>query len=58
VTKLDEKEVEEMIFPAVTVCNMNSFRVKKITRDDYFHAGEHILEIFDSNYNLRARYCK
>ena len=55
VTKLDEKEVAEMIFPAVTICNTNSFRLKEITTDDYFFAGKHILELFDSNYRLRSR---
>lgn len=40
VTKLDEITTLVMVFPAVTFCNLNSFRFSKVTRNDLYHAGE------------------
>lgn len=40
VTKLDEITTPVMVFPAVTFCNLNSFRFSKVTRNDLYHAGE------------------
>lgn len=40
VTKLDEVATPTMTFPAVTFCNLNSFRFSRVTRNDLYHAGE------------------
>ncbi|CAB1336234.1 unnamed protein product [Coregonus sp. 'balchen'] len=40
VTKLDEISTPVMVFPAVTFCNLNSFRFSRVTRNDLYHAGE------------------
>lgn len=40
VTKLDEIATPLMIFPAVTFCNLNTFRFGRVTRNDLYHAGE------------------
>lgn len=40
VTKLDEISTPMMTFPAVTFCNLNSFRFSRVTRNDLYHAGE------------------
>ena len=40
VTKLDEVAAPMMVFPAVTFCNLNSFRFSRVTRNDLYHAGE------------------
>ncbi|KAK0136373.1 Acid-sensing ion channel 1 [Merluccius polli] len=40
VTKLDEVATPAMAFPAVTFCNLNSFRFGQVTRNDLYHAGE------------------
>ncbi|KAK3536205.1 hypothetical protein QTP86_000182 [Hemibagrus guttatus] len=40
VTKLDEISTPLMTFPAVTFCNLNSFRFSRVTRNDLYHAGE------------------
>ncbi|XP_078483012.1 acid-sensing ion channel 2 isoform X1 [Ciona intestinalis] len=53
VTKLDEEEASEIDFPALTICNMNSFRLSAITTDDYYYAGQYMFDIFDNQYNLK-----
>ncbi|KAJ0023422.1 hypothetical protein NQD34_003321 [Periophthalmus magnuspinnatus] len=40
VTKLDEVAAALIRFPAVTFCNLNSFRFSRVTRNDLYHAGE------------------
>uniref|UniRef100_A0A8C9VQS4 Acid-sensing ion channel 1 n=1 Tax=Scleropages formosus TaxID=113540 RepID=A0A8C9VQS4_SCLFO len=47
VTKLDEVTTPVMVFPAVTICNLNSFRFSRVTRNDLYHAGE-LLELLNS----------
>lgn len=40
VTKVDEIVAPAMLFPAITICNLNAFRFSKVTRNDLYHAGE------------------
>lgn len=40
ITKLDEVTAPQMVFPAITFCNLNSFRFSRVTRNDLYHAGE------------------
>ncbi|KAM8966259.1 acid-sensing ion channel 1C-like [Pelodytes ibericus] len=40
VTTLDEMESSLMVFPAVTICNYNSFRKSSLTVEDLVWAGE------------------
>ncbi|KAM4705250.1 acid-sensing ion channel 1C-like [Rhinophrynus dorsalis] len=40
VTTLDEMESTLMTFPAITICNYNSFRKSELTRNDIFWVGE------------------
>lgn len=42
-----------MDFPAVTICNMNSFRLSKVSTDDYYYVGDAIFALFDKEFNLR-----
>ncbi|XP_039267784.2 acid-sensing ion channel 2-like isoform X2 [Styela clava] len=56
VTKLDELEAKIMDFPAITICNMNSFRFSQVTTDDFYYVGRQIFELFDDDYNLRDGY--
>ncbi|KAJ8358965.1 hypothetical protein SKAU_G00154900 [Synaphobranchus kaupii] len=52
VTKLDEVSAPVMIFPAITVCNLNSFRFRSVTRNDLYHAGE-LLALLNRRYEIR-----
>ncbi|KAK2898226.1 hypothetical protein Q8A67_009644 [Cirrhinus molitorella] len=52
VTKLDEITTPVMVFPAVTICNLNSIRFSKITRNDLYHAGE-LLALLNSRHEIR-----
>uniref|UniRef100_A0A8C7CQ09 Uncharacterized protein n=1 Tax=Oncorhynchus kisutch TaxID=8019 RepID=A0A8C7CQ09_ONCKI len=52
VTKLDEIVTPLMIFPAVTFCNLNSFRFGRVTRNDLYHAGE-LLSLLNGRYEIR-----
>uniref|UniRef100_H3BBK8 Acid sensing ion channel subunit 2 n=1 Tax=Latimeria chalumnae TaxID=7897 RepID=H3BBK8_LATCH len=40
VTKVDEVVANNLVFPAVTICNLNEFRFSKLTTNDLYHAGE------------------
>ncbi|MEQ2212072.1 Acid-sensing ion channel 1, partial [Xenoophorus captivus] len=40
VTKLDEVAASMIVFPAVTFCNLNSFRFSQVTPNDLYHAGD------------------
>ncbi|XP_056121209.1 acid-sensing ion channel 1A [Rhinichthys klamathensis goyatoka] len=52
VTKLDEITTPVMVFPAVTICNLNSIRFSRITRNDLYHAGE-LLALLNSRHEIR-----
>lgn len=57
VTKLDEISTPVMVFPAVTICNLNSIRFSRITRNDLYHAGE-LLALLNSRWvNADWRVC-
>ncbi|XP_051894733.1 acid-sensing ion channel 2-like isoform X3 [Pristis pectinata] len=40
VAKLEEVATNNLVFPAVTICNLNEFRFSKLTANDLYHAGE------------------
>uniref|UniRef100_A0A4W3HSH3 Amiloride-sensitive cation channel 1, neuronal n=1 Tax=Callorhinchus milii TaxID=7868 RepID=A0A4W3HSH3_CALMI len=40
VAKLEEVATNNLVFPAVTVCNLNEFRFSRLTVNDLYHAGE------------------
>ncbi|XP_028675305.1 acid-sensing ion channel 2 isoform X2 [Erpetoichthys calabaricus] len=48
VTKVAEVVSGSLVFPAVTICNLNGFRFSKLTRNDLYHAGE-LLALLDVN---------
>ncbi|KAJ7999404.1 hypothetical protein DPEC_G00194050 [Dallia pectoralis] len=52
ITKLDEISAPLMVFPAVTFCNLNSFRFGRVTRNDLYHAGE-LLALLNGRYEIR-----
>ncbi|CAL8402825.1 unnamed protein product [Arctogadus glacialis] len=52
VTKLDEVSAPMMDFPAITFCNLNSFRFSRVTRNDLYHAGE-LLALLNGRYEIR-----
>ena len=45
VTKLDEVTAGNLVFPAITICNLNEFCFKKITKNDMYHVGKLVLFI-------------
>lgn len=49
ITKLDEVAAPKIVFPAVTFCNLNSFRFSRVTRNDLYHAGE-LLALLNGRY--------
>ncbi|RVE73029.1 hypothetical protein OJAV_G00045060 [Oryzias javanicus] len=52
VTKLDEVAASMIVFPAITFCNLNSFRFSRVTRNDLYHAGE-LLALLNGRYEIR-----
>jgi len=40
ITRLDEVNEGNLPFPSITICNLNEFRFKKITKNDMYHAGQ------------------
>nr|XP_020451918.1 acid-sensing ion channel 1-like isoform X2 [Monopterus albus] len=52
ITKLDEVSASQIVFPAVTLCNLNSFRFSQVTRNDLYHAGE-LLALLNGRYEIR-----
>uniref|UniRef100_A0A8C5F1G6 Acid-sensing ion channel 2 n=1 Tax=Gopherus evgoodei TaxID=1825980 RepID=A0A8C5F1G6_9SAUR len=51
VTKVDEVVANSLIFPAVTICNLNEFRFSRLTTNDLYHAGE-LLALLDVNLQI------
>ncbi|KAB0357209.1 hypothetical protein FD755_021246, partial [Muntiacus reevesi] len=47
VTKVDEVVAQSLVFPAVTLCNLNGFRFSRLTTNDLYHAGE-LLALLDA----------
>ncbi|XP_054906354.1 acid-sensing ion channel 1B isoform X3 [Poeciliopsis prolifica] len=52
VTKLDEVAASMIVFPAVTFCNLNSFRFSQVTHNDLYHAGD-FLALLNGRYEIR-----
>ncbi|GCB86134.1 hypothetical protein scyTo_0026841 [Scyliorhinus torazame] len=50
VTTLDEMDSSNMIFPAITLCNQNSFRKSRITKNDLHWLGG-LLGVKPSDYS-------
>ncbi|XP_044300675.1 acid-sensing ion channel 2-like, partial [Varanus komodoensis] len=48
VTKVDEVVAHSLVFPAVTICNLNGFRFSRLTTNDLYHAGD-LLALLDVN---------
>uniref|UniRef100_A0A8C5HV34 Acid-sensing ion channel 2 n=1 Tax=Gouania willdenowi TaxID=441366 RepID=A0A8C5HV34_GOUWI len=46
VTSVDAVVSSILVFPAVTICNLNAYRFSHLTRNDLYHAGE-LLELLD-----------
>ncbi|XP_018527754.1 acid-sensing ion channel 2-like isoform X1 [Lates calcarifer] len=40
VTSVDAVVSSSLVFPAVTICNLNAYRFSRLTRNDLYHAGE------------------
>ncbi|EMP33701.1 Amiloride-sensitive cation channel 1, neuronal [Chelonia mydas] len=53
VTKVDEVVANSLVFPAVTICNLNEFRFSRLTTNDLYHAGE-LLALLDVNLQIPA----
>ncbi|KAJ8783920.1 hypothetical protein J1605_008963 [Eschrichtius robustus] len=51
VTKVDEVVAQSLVFPAVTLCNLNGFRFSRLTTNDLYHAGE-LLTLLDVNLQI------
>ncbi|XP_028931765.1 acid-sensing ion channel 2 isoform X2 [Ornithorhynchus anatinus] len=52
VTKVDEVAVRSLVFPAVTVCNLNGVRFSRLSANDLYHAGE-LLALLDVHLQVR-----
>ncbi|KAJ0001150.1 hypothetical protein NQD34_006170 [Periophthalmus magnuspinnatus] len=46
VTSVDAVASSSLVFPAVTICNLNAYRFSRLTRNDLYHAGE-LLALLD-----------
>lgn len=46
VTSVDAVVSGSLVFPAVTVCNLNAYRFTRLTQSDLYHAGE-LLSLLD-----------
>ncbi|KAK7940614.1 hypothetical protein WMY93_003940 [Mugilogobius chulae] len=46
VTSVDAVASSSLVFPAVTICNLNAYRFSQLTRNDLYHAGE-LLALLD-----------
>uniref|UniRef100_A0A3Q0RKD5 Acid-sensing (proton-gated) ion channel 2 n=1 Tax=Amphilophus citrinellus TaxID=61819 RepID=A0A3Q0RKD5_AMPCI len=46
VTSVDAVVSSSLVFPAVTICNLNVYRFSHLTRNDLYHAGE-LLALLD-----------
>ncbi|XP_029102722.1 acid-sensing ion channel 2-like isoform X2 [Scleropages formosus] len=46
VTRVDAVVSSSLVFPVVTICNLNTYRFSKLTRNDLYHAGE-LLALLD-----------
>ncbi|XP_051572258.1 acid-sensing ion channel 2-like [Myxocyprinus asiaticus] len=46
VTSVDAVVSGSLVFPAITVCNLNAFRFTHLTQNDLYHAGE-LLALLD-----------
>ncbi|TKS92334.1 Acid-sensing ion channel 2 [Collichthys lucidus] len=46
VTSVDAMVSSSLVFPAVTICNLNAYRFSRLTRNDLYHAGE-LLALLD-----------
>ncbi|XP_042163121.1 acid-sensing ion channel 2 isoform X2 [Oncorhynchus tshawytscha] len=46
VTSVDAVMSGSLVFPAVTVCNLNAYRFSRLSRNDLYHAGE-LLALLD-----------
>lgn len=51
VTKVDEIVTNSLVFPTVTICNLNGFRFSQLTTNDLYHAGE-LLALLDVNMQI------
>ncbi|KAJ7313624.1 hypothetical protein JRQ81_005176 [Phrynocephalus forsythii] len=51
VTKVDEVVANNLVFPAVTICNLNGFRFSHLTTNDLYHAGD-LLALLDVNLQI------
>uniref|UniRef100_A0A452IPC6 Acid sensing ion channel subunit 2 n=1 Tax=Gopherus agassizii TaxID=38772 RepID=A0A452IPC6_9SAUR len=51
VTKVNEVVANSLVFPAVTICNLNEFRFSRLTTNDLYHAGE-LLALLDVNLQI------
>lgn len=46
VTSVDAVVSSSLVFPAVTICNLNTYRFSRLMRNDLYHAGE-LLALLD-----------
>ncbi|XP_056468046.1 acid-sensing ion channel 2 isoform X3 [Gadus chalcogrammus] len=51
VTSVDAVVSGSLVFPAVTVCNLNAYRFTRLTRNDLYHAGE-LLALLDVHLDI------
>ncbi|XP_048859131.1 acid-sensing ion channel 2 isoform X2 [Brienomyrus brachyistius] len=52
VTRVDAAVAGSLVFPAITVCNLNPYRFTKLTRNDLYHAGE-LLALLDVHLRIQ-----
>ncbi|CAG5897334.1 unnamed protein product [Menidia menidia] len=51
VTSVDAVVSGSLVFPAVTICNLNAYRFSRLTRNDLYHAGE-LLALLDVHLDI------
>lgn len=51
VTSVDAVVSGSLVFPVVTICNLNAYRFSRLTRNDLYHAGE-LLALLDVDLSI------
>ncbi|XP_061089052.1 acid-sensing ion channel 2-like isoform X2 [Conger conger] len=52
VTRVDAVVSNSLVFPVVTICNLNPYRFARLTRNDLYHAGE-LLGLLDVHLRIQ-----
>jgi len=59
ISAIDEKQADgTMDFPSVTICNVNSIRISKLSKEDIFHVGQFFGLIQNDGVSFSSLFCR